>query len=365
MDKVYTPHEIERRIYERWESNGWFSAGKVAPEGPAYSIAIPPPNVTGTLHMGHAFQHTLMDMLTRYHRMRGYDTLWQPGTDHAGIATQMVVERQLSAKGIKRTDLPRDEFVKRVWEWKAQSGGTINSQMRRLGDSVDWSRDRFTMDEGLSKAVIETFVRLHDEGLIYRGKRLVNWDPVLLTALSDLEVQAEEADGSLWHLRYPLANGPIDGIDHIVVATTRPETDARRHGRRREPGRRALHEAHRQADPPAADGSADPDHRRQLRRPRLRLGLREDHARARLQRLRHRPASQPADDQRVHAARAAERRGARALPRARSLRSAQAHPERASRTRACSITSTSTSSSCRRAIAAAPCSSRISRTSGT
>jgi len=217
MDKVYAPHEIERRIYERWESNGWFAPrGSGAP----YSIAIPPPNVTGTLHMGHAFQHTLMDMLTRYHRMRGYDTLWQPGTDHAGIATQMVVERQLNAQGIKRTDLSREDFVARVWKWKEQSGGTITSQMRRLGDSVDWSRDRFTMDEGLSKAVIETFVRLHEEGLIYRGKRLVNWDPVLLTALSDLEVQSEEEDGRLWHLRYPLA----DGSGHIVVATTRPET---------------------------------------------------------------------------------------------------------------------------------------------
>src|SRR5690349_13266828 len=217
MDKVYAPHEIERRIYERWESNGWFApSGK----GAGYSIAIPPPNVTGTLHMGHAFQHTLMDMLTRYHRMLGDDTLWQPGTDHAGIATQMVVERQLNAQGIKRTDLSREDFVERVWKWKAQSGGTINSQMRRLGDSVDWSRDRFTMDEGLSKAVIETFVRLHDEGLIYRGKRLVNWDPVLLTALSDLEVEAEEEEGSLWHMRYPLE----DGSGHVIVATTRPET---------------------------------------------------------------------------------------------------------------------------------------------
>jgi valyl-tRNA synthetase len=217
MDKVYAPHEIERRIYERWESNGWFAPSG---QGAGFSIAIPPPNVTGTLHMGHAFQHTLMDMLTRYHRMRGDDTLWQPGTDHAGIATQMVVERQLNAQGIKRTDLTREDFVERVWKWKAQSGGTINGQMRRLGDSVDWSRDRFTMDEGLSKAVIETFVRLHDEGLIYRGKRLVNWDPVLLTALSDLEVESTEEEGSLWHLRYPLE----DGSGHIVVATTRPET---------------------------------------------------------------------------------------------------------------------------------------------
>jgi valyl-tRNA synthetase len=217
MDKSYAPHAIERRIYERWESNGWF-----APRGGTepFCIMIPPPNVTGTLHMGHAFQHTLMDALTRYHRMRGHDTLWQPGTDHAGIATQMVVERQLNAEGMHRTALSRDAFVERVWEWKAQSGGTIAAQMRRLGDSVDWSRDRFTMDAGLSRAVIEVFVRLHEEGLIYRGKRLVNWDPVLLTALSDLEVQGEEEEGQLWHLRYPMA----DGSGHLTVATTRPET---------------------------------------------------------------------------------------------------------------------------------------------
>ena len=217
MDKAYTPQDIERRIYEQWESHGWFApSGRGSP----FCIMIPPPNVTGTLHMGHAFQHTLMDALTRYHRMRGDDTLWQPGTDHAGIATQMVVERQLEAQGRKRSELSREAFVERVWQWKAQSGGTIASQMRRLGDSVDWSRDRFTMDEGLSRAVVEVFVRLHDEGLIYRGKRLVNWDPVLLTALSDLEVQSEEEEGHLWHLRYPLE----DGSGQVVVATTRPET---------------------------------------------------------------------------------------------------------------------------------------------
>ena len=217
MDKVYAPQAIERRIYERWETHGWFAPrGSGAP----YCIMIPPPNVTGTLHMGHAFQHTLMDALARYHRMRGRAVLWQPGTDHAGIATQMVVERQLNAQGIKRTDLSREAFLERVWTWKEQSGGTINAQMRRLGDSVDWSRDRFTMDPGLSRAVIEVFVRLHEDGLIYRGKRLVNWDPVLLTALSDLEVQSEEEDGQLWHLRYPLE----DGSGRVVVATTRPET---------------------------------------------------------------------------------------------------------------------------------------------
>jgi valyl-tRNA synthetase len=217
MEKVYAPHEIERRIYERWESNGWFAPRG---RGEPFCIMIPPPNVTGTLHMGHAFQHTLMDMLTRYHRMRGDDALWQPGTDHAGIATQMVVERQLNAQGKRRTDLTREEFERRVWEWKAQSGGTIARQMRRLGDSVDWTRDRFTMDPDLSLAVTEVFVRLHEEGLIYRGKRLVNWDPVLLTALSDLEVESEEEEGQIWHLRYPLK----DGSGHLVVATTRPET---------------------------------------------------------------------------------------------------------------------------------------------
>src|SRR6266436_2959922 len=217
MDKVYAPQAIERRIYERWESHGWFApSGRGAP----YCIMIPPPNVTGTLHMGHAFQHTLMDALTRYERMRGRHALWQPGTDHAGIATQMVVERQLNAQGVKRTDLGREAFLERVWQWKEQSGGAISAQMRRLGDSVDWSRERFTMDPGLSRAVTEVFVRLHAEGLIYRGTRLVNWDPVLLTALSDLEVQAQEEDGQLWHVRYPLA----DGAGQLVVATTRPET---------------------------------------------------------------------------------------------------------------------------------------------
>ncbi len=217
MDKVYAPPAIERRIYERWESGGYFAPRG---EGAPYCIMIPPPNVTGTLHMGHAFQHTLMDVLIRYQRMRGRDVLWQPGTDHAGIATQMVVERRLNAQGVKRTDLGREGFLERVWEWKEQSGGTISAQMRRLGDSVDWSRDRFTMDPQLSRAVVEVFVRLHEEGLIYRGKRLVNWDPVLLTALSDLEVQSEEEDGQLWHVRYPL----VDGSGHLTVATTRPET---------------------------------------------------------------------------------------------------------------------------------------------
>ena len=222
MDKAYTPGDIERRIYERWETSGAFAPASVkeGDDRPAYCIMLPPPNVTGTLHMGHAFQHTLMDTLTRWHRMRGDSTLWQPGTDHAGIATQMVVERQLGAEGKHRLDLGREAFIERVWKWKAESGSTITRQMRRLGTSVDWSRDKFTMDPDLSRAVTEVFVRLHDEGLIYRGKRLVNWDPVLLTAVSDLEVLSEEENGSLWHIKYPVKDG--DGF--VVVATTRPET---------------------------------------------------------------------------------------------------------------------------------------------
>jgi valyl-tRNA synthetase len=217
MDKSYCPHDIEQRHYARWENNGWFApSGK----GEPYCIVIPPPNVTGTLHMGHAFQDTIMDALTRYHRMSGCNTLWQPGMDHAGIATQMVVERQLNGESTSRIDLGREKFVERVWQWKQESGGQICNQLRRMGASVDWERDRFTMDDDLSAAVIEVFVRLYDEGLIYRGKRLVNWDPVLHTALSDLEVLQNEEPGHLWHFRYPLASGQ----GHLVVATTRPET---------------------------------------------------------------------------------------------------------------------------------------------
>jgi len=218
MDKSYTPKDIEARLYQKWEADGAFTPSGT---GHPYAIVIPPPNVTGTLHMGHAFQDTIMDALTRYHRMLGDNTLWQPGTDHAGIATQMVVERQLNADGKTRHDLGREAFIERVWKWKEESGGTIARQMRRLGTSVDWQRDRFTMDAGLSLAVTETFVRLYEEDLIYRGKRLVNWDPVLHTALSDLEVLSQEETGSLWHLRYPLAE---DATNYLVVATTRPET---------------------------------------------------------------------------------------------------------------------------------------------
>jgi valyl-tRNA synthetase len=217
MEKSYQPSEIEQRIYQRWEENGYFAPSG---EGKPYCIMIPPPNVTGTLHMGHAFQDTIMDALTRYHRMQGRRALWQPGTDHAGIATQMVVERLLNSEGSSKRDIGRDRFVERVWQWKEQSGGRIGQQLRRLGASVDWSRDRFTMDEGCSRAVTKEFVDLYNEGLIYRGKRLVNWDPVLHTALSDLEVLSEDEAGHLWHFRYPLASGE----GHLVVATTRPET---------------------------------------------------------------------------------------------------------------------------------------------
>ncbi len=222
LAKAFEPADIERRWYPDWESKGYFAAGldRAKPASDAFCILLPPPNVTGTLHMGHGFNQTIMDALTRYYRMRGHNTLWQPGTDHAGIATQIVVERQLDAQGISRHDLGREKFLEKVWEWKEYSGGTITRQMRRMGTSPDWTRERFTMDAGLNQVVTETFVRLYNEGLIYRGKRLVNWDPKLHTAVSDLEVVQEEEDGFLWHIRYPLG----DGSGSLVVATTRPET---------------------------------------------------------------------------------------------------------------------------------------------
>ena len=217
MDKTYNPHDIEQRWYRFWEQGGYFAPQG---EGKPFCIMIPPPNVTGSLHMGHGFNNTIMDTLIRYHRMKGDRTLWQPGTDHAGIATQMVVERQLNAEGRTRHDLGREAFIERIWKWREESGGNITRQLRRMGSSLDWSRERFTMDEGLSHAVREVFVRLYDEGLIYRGQRLVNWDPVLHTAVSDLEVVSEEESGHLWHLRYPLTGSD----EYLVVATTRPET---------------------------------------------------------------------------------------------------------------------------------------------
>jgi valyl-tRNA synthetase len=276
MDKTYNPHSIEQRWYETWEQAGYFAP---AGHGEPYCIMIPPPNVTGSLHMGHAFQDTLMDALTRYHRMQGNKTLWQPGTDHAGIATQMVVERQLNSDDMTRHDLGREAFIERIWQWKHESGGTITRQLRRMGSSVDWSRERFTMDTGLSEAVRETFVRLYEEGLIYRGKRLVNWDPILHTAVSDLEVISEEEAGHLWHMRYPLS----DGSGQLVVATTRPETML---------GDTAVavhpedeHLTDRQDRHPAADRPGNPHYRGRLCRSRIRHRLRKDHAGPRFQRL--------------------------------------------------------------------------------
>ncbi|GAC1411721.1 MAG: valine--tRNA ligase [Burkholderiaceae bacterium] len=219
LAKSFDPADIETFWRTEWEKRGYFAAS-MSPTAPAFSIQLPPPNVTGSLHMGHAFNQTIMDGLTRYHRMRGFNTAWIPGTDHAGIATQIVVERQLETQKLSRHDLGREKFVEKVWEWKKQSGSTITSQMRRIGASTDWAREYFTMDDRLSATVTEVFVRLHEQGLIYRGKRLVNWDPVLGTAVSDLEVVAEEEDGSLWFIRYPLS----DGSGHLTVATTRPET---------------------------------------------------------------------------------------------------------------------------------------------
>ena len=219
MEKTYSPQDIESKWYQTWEQQGYFKPGS-DPQADPYCIMIPPPNVTGSLHMGHGFQEAIMDALIRYHRMLGNNTLWQVGTDHAGIATQMVVERLLEAEGVSRHDLGREKFIEKVWEWKAQSGGNITRQLRRLGASPDWSRERFTMDDGFYKAVQEVFIRLYEDGLIYRGKRLVNWDPALHTAISDLEVIAEEESGHLWHFKYPLT----DGSGFMTVATTRPET---------------------------------------------------------------------------------------------------------------------------------------------
>jgi valyl-tRNA synthetase len=217
MEKTYSPHAIEQHWYQTWEERGYFAAGQ---SGESYCIMIPPPNVTGSLHMGHAFQDTIMDALIRFHRMQGYSTLWQPGTDHAGIATQMVVERLINAEGKTRHDYGREAFIEKVWDWKHESGGAITRQLRRMGSSLDWNRERFTMDDGMSDAVQEVFIKLYEEGLIYRGKRLVNWDPVLHTAVSDLEVLSEEESGFMWYMRYPLSNGS----GHLLVASTRPET---------------------------------------------------------------------------------------------------------------------------------------------
>ena len=224
LPKTFDPADIEARWYKHWETNGLFRPER--PDAQPYTIVNPPPNVTGSLHIGHALDNTLQDIMIRYERLRGKDALWVVGTDHAGIATQMVVERQMNAKGEKRTDYTRDEFIAKVWEWKQESGGTITGQLRRLGCSMDWSREQFTMDPHFSKAVVKVFVELHQRGLLYRDKRLVNWDPHFRSAISDLEVETKETQGGFWRFIYPLADGVrlADGADHIVVATTRPET---------------------------------------------------------------------------------------------------------------------------------------------
>ncbi|MDB5533408.1 MAG: valyl-tRNA synthetase, partial [Hyphomicrobiales bacterium] len=229
MEKTFDPAAVESRIAKLWDDAQAFKAGRPErADAPAFSIVIPPPNVTGSLHMGHAFNNTLQDILARFERMRGKDVLWQPGTDHAGIATQMVVERQLAERQQpSRRTMGREAFLERVWEWKAESGGTIVNQLKRIGASCDWSRERFTMDEGLSKAVLKVFVELHRQGLIYKDKRLVNWDPQLLTAISDIEVQQIEVKGHLWYFNYPLQSeiyDPENPDTFITVATTRPET---------------------------------------------------------------------------------------------------------------------------------------------
>ena len=359
LAKSFEPHAIERKWYPVWESSGYFKPS-MQPGTPPYCIQLPPPNVTGTLHMGHAFQQTLMDILVRYHRMKGDNTLWQLGTDHAGIATQIVVEQQLKAEGRTRHDLGREKFTERVWSWKEESGGAITRQMRRLGTSGDWSRERFTMDAGLSAAVLETFVRLYEDGLIYRGKRLVNWDPKLGTAVSDLEVDSEEEQGKLWEIRYPLGGrlGVAGGGHHAAG------DDAGRHRRRGESRRRALPPPGRQDRAAAARRPRDPDHRRRVRRPRVRHGLREDHARARLQRLGDRPAPRAAGDLDPRPRGEGQRRTRRRSTAVSTATSRARRCSRTSRPRACSSPRSRTGWSCRAADAPTRSSSRCSPTSG-
>ncbi len=366
LDKHYQPAAIEARIHAAWEDAQAFRAGRTAVTGAKnapYCIVIPPPNVTGSLHMGHALNNTLQDILCRFERMRGRDVLWQPGTDHAGIATQMVVERQLAAdKQPGRRDLGREKFLEKVWQWKAESGGTIINQLKRLGASCDWSRERFTMDEGLSKAVLEFFVKLHDAGLIYKAKRLVNWDPKFQTAISDLEVEQKEIKGHLWHFRYPLKG---------VAYQRRRSRDLHRHrhhaagdaaGRHRGRGQsegRALQASGRQDGGAAAGRPRDPDHRRRLFRSREGLGRGQDHAGARLQRLRGRPPAQPGADQHPRRFRQAQRSGSRRLIAASTASSRASRSSPTWRRSACSTRSSRIPTSCRTATAPACRSSRI------
>ena len=288
----YDPEGVEARWYRAWEERNLFHADETS-TAPPYCIVIPPPNVTGSLHMGHALNNTLQDILIRWHRMCGDNTLWMPGTDHAGIATQNVVERQLRQEGLSRDQLGREAFVERVWKWKRESGGTIIRQLRTLGASCDWARERFTLDPGLSEAVKEVFCQLYEAGLIYRGNYIINWCPRCQTALSDLEVEYQERDGKLWHLRYPLA----DGTGEVVVATTRPETMLGDTAVAVHPGGRAPGRAAGPAGVVARDGSGNPDHRRYVRGPRVRDRLRQGDPGARSQGLRVRPAPRSPADQ--------------------------------------------------------------------
>jgi valyl-tRNA synthetase len=314
LDKTYSPADIEQRIYELWEASGAFRAGQ-RPAARPFTIVIPPPNVTGSLHMGHALNNTIQDILARFERMRGRDVLWQPGMDHAGIATQMVVERQLEDSGLSRRAMSREEFISRVWSWKAESGGMILNQLKRLGASCDWSRERFTMDEGLSRAVLQGVRQLYKEGLIYKDKRLVNWDPKLLTAISDLEVQPVEVKGHLWHIRYPIEGEPGR---HIVVATTRPETMLGDSGVAVHPDDERYKSL--SAATSSCRWSADASPSSPTTTPtRDRIGCRQDDAGARLQRLRGRPPPRSGDDQRARCPCQADARRQPRVPRWRRL----------------------------------------------
>ena len=319
LEKTYDAKTVEPKIAKIWEEADAFRAGAGAqPGAEPFTIVIPPPNVTGSLHMGHALNNTLQDILVRFERMRGKNVLWQPGMDHAGIATQMVVERQLMERQSHRRDIGREEFIEKVWEWKAESGGIIFNQLKRLGASCDWSRERFTMDEGLSKAVLEVFVTLYKQGLIYKDKRLVNWDPKLLTAISDLEVEQLEINGNLWHFRYPVegvAFDPEDPATFITVATTRPETMLGDTGVAVHPDDERYQASGRQERRSCRWSAARSRRRRRLFRSGEGHRRGQDHAGARLQRFRGRQAPPAAGDQHPDRRGGDQPQGQRGLPR--------------------------------------------------
>ncbi len=328
MPPQYDPAAVEPRWAAEWIERGYFQAHLPSEREP-YCIVIPPPNVTGRLHIGHALQHSLQDVLVRRARMQGYETLWLPGMDHAGIATQVVVERELRKEGIDRRDIGREAFVERVWQWKEQYGGEIVDQIKRMGNSLDWSRERFTMDEGLSRAVREAFVRWYDEGLIYRGERLVNWCPTDQTGLSDSEVEHEDVDGELVTFRYPLSDG--SGSDRGRHHTSGDH--ARRHGDRGAPRRRTVRTARGEDRHASVRRAPDPDRRRRRDRSRVRDRSREGHAGARPDRLRHRAAGRPAADQHLQRRRDRQRERGGGVLRARTLRRAHRGPRGAGEAR--------------------------------